>query len=770
MEYAQETQGMGGKSPREEGKDYKDLLEKVEKRFNFLHDKWHQNGKTAWDIYLGDQTGIPFNILYSNTEIIVPAVFSRKPTARVLRRFDESRADLPARISERMVSFLMDKNLPSYPSFVSAIEDCVLDAALPGQGVARVRLVQDLACVDYVRWDRFVWGFCARWEDCPWEAFASDMSPEAVIAQFKNMTPEQVAHFKTKAAESAREAEKSEDENKEKQGAGIRVWELWNKADRKVYFLCKEAEDCVLEIQDDPLGLDGFWPNPNPLTLLHCTTDTLPRPLYKLYEEQAQELNDVTIRLRKIIKAIKVRGIYASGLEDIQKVFNEDDDNVLVPSSAASNVMTTGKGIEAYIWLMPIDMLVKTAQVLYEARDKIKETIYEILGIGDILRGVTKASETLGAQELKDKWGSLRVNKARERVSNFVRDTLRLMLELAANKTPPEVWAGVTGVKLPTEKEVTQMRMQMQQQAMAAQAQGQQVPPMPQLPPSWEQILQILRDDYQRAYFIDIETNSSVDSEVSGEKQDAAEFLNALGQSLQGFKDIMTSSKEGWDLGLKVLTAVAAKFQLGQDVLEQIKKLPPPGPEANPQMKQQMEQMQKQMQEVQKRGQDVSKEEQLLKDTRVELDLLMKDLGNQINEIQARREQLRRDGDNIQKDIDLQLREAMVEIKEAKSDVEMAQQKLVMAGKDAQMKGKEAAHGAQMAQSQAELRGQEISSELDQKAQGVEMATQKAGMGLEKQAHQIEQKAAQKDLKLSGREQKMKLQKQYPAKPKGKGK
>lgn len=760
-----DSEGMGGKTPADQNKDYKDLLEKVETRFNYLHDKWHKNGKIAWDIYTGDQTGIPFNILYSNTEIIVPAVFSKRPTARVLRRFDETRADLPARISERMLTFLMDKNLPSYPSFMTVIEDCVLDAALPGQGLARVRLVNELPCLDYVRWDRFVWGFCARWEDCPWEAFASDLSPEAVLAQFKNLTPEQAEHFRAKAAESAKESAKSEDENKEKQGSGVRVWELWNKEDRKLYFLCKEAENCLLEVQDDPLGLEGFWPNPNPLTLVHSTTDTLPRPLYRLYEEQAEELNDVTRRLKRIIRAIKVRGIYASGLEDIQRVFQEDDDNVLIPSSAASNVLMTGKGIEAYIWLMPVDMLVKTAQVLYEARENIKNTIYEILGIGDILRGVTKASETLGAQELKDKWGSLRVNKARERVANFIRDNLRLLLELAANKTPPKSWEGVTAVKLPSAQELVQMKMQIQQQMAAAQAQGQQVPPPPQLPPSWEELLGVLRDDYQRAYMIDVETNSTVDAEVSGEKQDAAEFLNALGQSLQGFKDIMTSSKEGWDLGIKVLTAVSAKFQLGQDVLEQIKKLPPPGPEANPQLKQMQDQLQKQGQEVQKRGEEVAKEEQLLKDTRAELDGLMKELGNQINEIQARREQLRRDGDNIQKDIDIQLREALLEVKEAQADIQVAQVKLQATGVKAKMEGEKAAHGAQMATSEAELRGQQISSELDQKAHGVEMATQKAGMGLEKQAHQIDQKNAQAELKLSGREQKMKLQKQYPAKP-----
>lgn len=767
-----QTEGMGGKTPADtRTKEYAKLLEKVESRFTFLHDKWHKNGQIAWDIYTGDQTGIPFNILYSNTEILVPAVYSKKPTARVLRRWDDSRADMPARISERMLSFLMDKNLPSYPPFMTVVEDAVLDAALPGQGMVRVRLVNDLACLDYVRWDRFVWGFCARWEDCPWEAFAIDMSPKAVLKQFgQKMTPSQKATFEAQARASSEESDKAEEQNKEKDGHTVRVWELWNKDDGKLYFLCKEAEDSLLDIQEDPFGLEGFFPNPSPLTLLHSTTDTIPRPLYRLYEEQAEELNELTRRLKRIVKAIRVRGIYASGLDDLDKMFSQDDDNVLVPSTAAAQVMMNGKGLDASIWLMPVDMLVKTAKALYEARESVKATIYEILGIGDILRGVTKASETLGAQEIKDKWGSLRVNKARERVSTFIRDGLRLMLEVSAKKSPPEAWAGVTGVNLPSAQDILTAQQQYQMTAQQAQATGQQPPPPPQLPPSWEQILKTLRDDYQRAYIVDVETNSTVDAEVSGEKQDLAEFLNALGQSLQGFREIMTSSPEGWALGIKVLTAAAAKFQLGQDVLEEIKKLPAPQQQSNPEAQKQMEQAQKMMQEAQKRGEDVAKEEGVLKDSRAELDKLLATLKGQMDEIQARREQMRRDGDNIQKDIDIQLREAMLDLREAQSDIQMAQVKLQATGEKAKMAGERAAHGAEMATSEAELRGQQISADLNQQAQQTEMAGQKVGMKLEQQAHKMDQQHAQRDLKLSGREQKMKIQKQYPAKPAKKGK
>jgi hypothetical protein len=731
---------------------YEDLLKKVEERFSSIKNKWHANGKLAWSIYLGDELGTPFNILYSNTEIIVPAVFSKRPVARVTRRFDEERADIPAQVCQRMLTFLMDKNMASYPSFFNAIEDSVLDAALPGQGLVRVRLVRGMPCTDYVRWDRFAWQKCARWEDCNWIAFALDMEAKEVLAQFKDLTPDQKSYFEQKAREiTAEEGDTSPDEDTDPKA--LRVWEVWDRKERKVRFLCAAAQDALLEEQDDPFKLEGFYPCANPLTLIHNTTDTLPRPLYKVYQEQAEELNEITRRLRKIIRAVKVRGIYATGMEDIEKVFKEDDDAVLIPSTAASSVVMTGKGVDAYIWLMPIEDLMKTATALFDARERVKQTIYEILGIGDILRGVTKASETLGAQELKDKWGSLRVNKARERVAGFIRDTLRVILELAINKMPPELWGKVTGLQLMDPKE-----------AMQIQATGGQVPSIA----TWPGLVQSLQDDLSRAYLIDIETNSTVDSEVSGEKQDAAEFVSGFGQTIAGVKDIMMTGAEGWAVGLKILGEVCAKFQIGQDILVKLSKIPAPNPQANPEVQKAMGEAQKALQQAQKMGENVAKEDQILKETRAELDSLLKDLAHEQEALQQRRDQLRRDGDGIQKEIELALREAEIKIKEGQMDIKMAEQSLNMAGEKAKMSGEKAVHASRMEAQKTQMTGQAVGHELDKKASEVDMATERAGMSLEKQAHSNEMSHAQKDLKLQGREQSLSLKQKAAKKPKGK--
>jgi hypothetical protein len=210
-------------------KDYQELFDTVERRHKELMDKWGKDARKICEMYTGDRN-LDFNILFSNTETIVPAVFSRKPIPRVIRRYDEQRADAPAKITERMLTFLMDTNLPEYPDFMTAVEDSVLDAALPGQGLFRVRLVNKIAVLDLVEWDKFSWGQCNRWELCPWQAFAHDLTPDEILALFKeDMSAAQKKSFETKAKERDQDAEQKPDG--EKKPLTIRVWETWVKKD-----------------------------------------------------------------------------------------------------------------------------------------------------------------------------------------------------------------------------------------------------------------------------------------------------------------------------------------------------------------------------------------------------------------------------------------------------------------------------------------------------------------------------------------------------------
>ena len=319
------------------------------------------------------------------------------------------------------------------------------------------------------------------------------------------------------------------------------VYQIWDKANGKVVrYISPHYKEGYLKIQEDPLELTGFFPIPRPLQFIDKSNDLKPVAPYILYENQAKELNRLTRRINRIAEAIKARGIYDSSLGgDIENVMKADD-NTLVPSDKSSS-LAAEKGYGNAIWFLPIQELVITHEKLLMAREQCKQVIYEITGISDIIRGATKASETLGAQKLKSQWGTLRIKPKQGEVQRYARDMLRLMLEIAATKFSEDTWAQMTGLPFLTQAQSQQMQQIMQ----AAQMSGQ--PPPPEVvqqmqQPTWEAVLGMLRKDTQRAYRIDIETNSTVEPEAVEDQKNIADLMTALGQFLNG---VGSAGREG---------------------------------------------------------------------------------------------------------------------------------------------------------------------------------------------------------------------------------
>lgn len=649
------------------------MLEAVQAREKVIQDKWSKDGRQIWGQYLNLKKDVKFNILFSNTEIIVPAVFSQKPIPAVKRRHDEKRADLPAKAANRMLSYLMDTNLPSYPDFFTAIEDSVLDAALPGQGQTKVTVVDGVSCLDYVAYDCFIWAYSKRWEETPWLAYRLDMTYEDIIKHFPNLSEQSQKDLK--AAMPAADEDQSADVSSSagpgdtKSPGTIPVYELWRRSDKKRLFLCDYVDACCLKEEDDPLKLEGFFPSPKPLQFVRRTTSTLPVPLYNLYREQANELNQVTDRITRLTKAIRVRGAYSASKPELADIFADGAlENALVPMQT-NMPMENGMSLDRYIWMVPVEKLIIVLRELLTVREQIKSTIYEILGIGDILRGVSKASETLGAQKIKDKWGSLRINKARGRVEDFVRDSMRLLLEVASKHSTEEFWKEATGLPIPTSDELRianeAFRVQSQQAAMMGPVPGQQPPqPPPQI--SWEMVLEQLKNNLQRSYLIDIETNSTIDPEATYEKEDLAEFLNALGQGMSGLAPLAEQSPEGFQAAKAFLVEICKRYRFGPDMEARIEALPVPksmqGPP--PEVQKQMQEVSKKAQEVEKQSEQLKVQESSVKEMLSGLEVAKQTLAIEKQQVVAERKSMDDRFAQLQQELDMQFREETLKLRE----------------------------------------------------------------------------------------------------------
>lgn len=660
-----------------------------------------------------------FNILYSNTETLQPALYNEVPRPVVQRRYkdEDPLGKLVAKTLERTLEYAIDTPDAGYDPFGSLMDAAVLSSLVPGRGVTRFnydaeiegeeekegagkeatiaedgasdtsgdedgeeaevaeaegpaavdmagsgaaaptpKVTYEAVCGETVEWDRITLGYAKRWKNVPWVAFEHRMTKQDVRATFGpqwveklSFAPEEKDGKESSGNETGKDARVEE---------VVVVQEIWHKSRKSIIFICETYADGPLKRMKDPLGLSGFYNIPEPLMLFSRVGGLVPVPLYSLYEEQAKELNTITQRINKIVAALKVRGYYDAGVADLKTLFTQDD-NVLLPAKTVG-AAREGATIENSIWLVPLEKLVQVLQQLYVQRQQVKQVIYEVTGISDILRGSSVASETATAQNLKNQWGTLRLKKMQKRVQRYVRDCLRICAEIIGKHFGEDTLARETGIPLQTsqQKQQAQMAFNELQQKLAmmpppppsgppgaqpgtaltpGEANGAQAPQagppvdpaMQQMQqqlqqlqgqvsqPSWGDVLAVLKDDLQRNYKVDIETNSTVDPEAVEDKQAVGEMLQALSQVMQQMMPAAQSGVMPMPVVKSILMSVTRRFRFGPEVEDALMQMPDQMPQQGPDPKQ-IEQQQKQLQQ---KEQQLQQEEQQMQQEKAQLQM-----------------------------------------------------------------------------------------------------------------------------------------------------
>ena len=565
----------------------------------------------------------PFNILYSNTDTLLPALYNAVPRPVVQRRYkDESPLGKEAaKVGQRLLEFQLEASDPEYESFDDLMQLSVLQALVPGRGVVQFKyeasfeketslddadtIGQDAEEFDEIEasetatgdpsaphqfesvsgedvvaegcpWDYFIHGYARTWKEVPWAAFRYDMTKEELVKNFGEIA----AALEIEADEN--DSEPSFDGENKRRLPSVEVWKIWDKSSKKVLFVSECYRDGFLKEVDDPLGLSGFFPFPEPLTFFPKLSSLTPTALYVQYESQAEELNVVTTRIKSLTKAMKIRGGYDSTIQEVERILTSDD-NTLIP---LENIAALGdqRGIDKAVFFIPIEKYFPVLQQLLAQRQAIKQVIYEITGVSDILRGASVASETATAQNIKNQWGTLRLKRMQKRVARYACDCLRLILEISVKHFSVETIRQMTGLPYPTRAEQQQAQAAMQELQLAGAASGQPVQPPPELAkvlgtPTWEDILEVLRNDLQRAYKIDIQTNSTVDAEATEDKANIAEFMNALAQFFNAIAPAVQAGALPFEAAKTLLLAIVRRFRFGPEVEDELLKMVPPQPQ-----------------------------------------------------------------------------------------------------------------------------------------------------------------------------------------------
>jgi hypothetical protein len=544
------------------GQKWLTKIKASEKREDF----WRTEAEKAEKSYLADADAkaegkiYDFNILHSNIETMVPAVFNSAPVPDIRERFRTGPTDprtatarTAAQIIERAIMTQVDDS-----ALVIELEEVTQDALLVGRGVIRIRfdadeipgqpvidpmtgtpafdpvtmmpimgepqIVNERLTYECVSWRDYREGPANRWQDVQWVAFRHCIPWEEV---------DRIRDPELKAILSA--GGNGEDEPPD-EDADCYIWEVWCKSTGNVYMIVSESGE-VLSITPDPLGLKGFFPVAKPVQPFTATGDRKPVCPFTIYKALADELETLTRRINAITKGLKVRGAIAGDSADIEELAKADD-NQLVPIANLEAYAATGGLDRAIVW-WPVEQAITVLRELYVAREQTKSMIYEVTGISDIIRGESNASETATAQQIKSQWGSLRIRKLQQHIERCARELFVLSSELICTKFSPQTLQQMTGI---------------------------------QITPDVAQLLSSPLDSYR----IDVESDSTIRADMTKAKGEMSGFLEGTSAFFSTMMPVVQQAPQLGPAVAEIYAAFARQFDLGkqaEDALEEMAQL-----------------------------------------------------------------------------------------------------------------------------------------------------------------------------------------------------
>jgi hypothetical protein len=245
-------------------------------------------------------------------------------------------------------------------------------------------------------------------------------------------------------------------------------------------------------------------------------------------------------------------------------------------------------------------MIAQTITSVIAVRKQIIDDIYQIMGLSDIMRGSTNPDETLGAQQLKTQYGSVRIRDKQGEMVRLARDIEEIVAEIMCSDFEFTTLMQMSQMDIPTlaeqdqkilaiQQQLQMMTMQAQQQMMqaqgspGAQASAQQNPDqLKQLEqqfaqlkgnledekakPTQEAIKQFITDYRTTAFVLDIETDSTIQANEDAEKQRRAEFMGMMAQLLPQLAALIAQEPGSAEFCGELLKFSVAPFRVGRSL------------------------------------------------------------------------------------------------------------------------------------------------------------------------------------------------------------
>ncbi len=391
----------------------------------------------------------------SDIQTVMAMLYGQVPKSTVSRRFGDSDDDV-ARVAGEILERILNTDIARPSDTYAVALSCVLmDFFLPGFGQASCRYVtgeivsedveaetgedgkelvpaykkesrpkEDVEIV-YGHWKGWLWGPAKVTHLVPWWAKENEMDRAQLVKRFG-------------ALGKSVPLKKGED-GQEDPWSRAKIWEIWEKDAKRVYWFC-EAFTQILDMKDDPLGLEGFYPFPSePLISNLSTSKVVPRPYYALHQDQYRQINSLMSRIRELVEAVRVSGLCdKEQWEHIQRMLLPENRNKLIPVPNWMKLADSG-GIKGLTDWFPLEQVVAAIGVLQQQLISEIDLLHQSTGFSDIMRGeATQAGATATEQRAKTKFGSVRIQRLQDEIARFATDLLKIKAEIVAKHFSPE--------------------------------------------------------------------------------------------------------------------------------------------------------------------------------------------------------------------------------------------------------------------------------------------------------------------------------------------
>lgn len=656
-------------------KNYHEKSKEIAKQYQELYESQEQEEETRLSLKS------TYPIFWSNTQVLRPLLFSKLPKANITQSFfnDDEISKISSELVERLLTYLLKES--DAENQIEKIRDAYL---VQGIGIPRIVFIppepieikskkkkekpkiedegesenedessskdysKDMAegetedteeetsyetdeskksfVIEFVDYQDFLKSTEKEWSKLRWVAFKKYYSRRELVEYFGNKG-EKVPMTNVKY-ESLNQDSQQDDLYKM-----CEVWEIWDKENKVCHFITFAGDGYVLSSEEDGYNLKNFFPIPMPMGL-NESKRLLPSPLYSKYKNLVEDLTDIHDRISSLVKQAKFTGAYTSFAEqsDVENIMNGEDGE-FKPLKTTANIDDARK----LVVFKPLNEIANTITILRTEKMALKQDIQEITGLSDIVRGSSVASETATAQQLKGNFAISRIQPLQKEVEFTIRDTLRLLAELAVEKMSINEIIKITGLKvidvdliLTNAKQSLEMEKQQAitlldpqqpdfQEKLAMLEQQVQIGFQKTIKDLQDQLkgfviqfkdlpklAKTIKNDKLRCISIDIETDSTVKIDQNQEKMDRMEYIRTISGTIQSMVPAVQTGVISKDALNEFVIFASKPFKVGRNLENYLKNEEPIEKKPDPQAMMAQAEMELKQQELQLKAQEIT--------------------------------------------------------------------------------------------------------------------------------------------------------------------